>query len=557
MNNYSEILEQYNNKLIFIPLGGVGEIGLNCYVYRYEGKWLMVDFGIGFAEDNIPGVDILLPSVDFIERFLKDLTGLVVTHAHEDHIGAISYLWPRLKCPLYMSEFAQEMLSSRLDEAGLLGRVEINTIKDDTTIGIGPFEVSFIAMNHSIPEAHALMIKAGDISVIHTGDWKFDNNPNSELKPNYKVLEALGNKGITAVVGDSTSIFTEGFSESEVTVRGALTDLFAGYKKGIFVGCFASNIARLESIAAAAKACHRKVCLVGRSLWRADGAARASGYLADTDEFLTENEALAYDKSELVYVCTGSQGEKRSVLYSIANKAKKLVSVESGDAIIFSSRVIPGNETEVSLIQNRLSTMGGVVITNVEYPDIHVSGHPAREDIRKMYELTKPKFVIPVHGEPVHLEEHVKFAIECGAEKALQIKDGDIVVIDNNDCEIVGEAEVGVLAIDGKRIIKIDSAVLRSRKKIIYSGSIVVTAVINKNAELVGEPQISSIGLFDEESGEVADIKNKIKEVLNGLEGLVKNNDFAIKEQIKMAIRRYVLDVQGNKPLTEVHLVRI
>ncbi len=556
-NDIAKLLEQYNNKLIFLPLGGVGEIGLNCYLYHHKGKWLMVDLGIGFADDSIPGIDILLPSIDFIEPFAKDLLGIVITHAHEDHVGAISHLWSKLRCPLYMSEFAKEMLSSRLDEAGLLGRVEINTISPDTTISISPFEISFVAMNHSIPEAHTLMIKAGETKVIHTGDWKFDNNKDIELKPNYETFENFGKSGITAVIGDSTSVFTEGFSKSEMTVRETLIDLFAKYNKGILVGCFASNIARLESIAIAAAKNNRKVCLVGRSLWRADGAARASGYLIDIDDFLSEQEAAEYDKSELVYVCTGSQGERRSAMHSIAKNDNRFVRVGKGDVVIFSARVIPGNETEVSLVQNRLSILGAEVISNTDIPEIHVSGHPARGDMAKMYELVKPKYVIPVHGEPVHLEEHAKFALECGCEKSLEIKDGDMVLISNEDVKTLSSIETGILAIDGKRIIRMDSSVLKSRKKIIYSGSIVATIVINKDAELLGEPQISSIGLYDEESEEITVIKEKVKEVIGGLQGLERNNDFTIKEQVKMAIRKYVAQVQGNKPLTEVHLVRI
>ena len=551
-------LEKYENDVLFVPLGGVGEIGLNMYLYGHKGKWLIVDFGIGFADDAAPGVDIILPDPAFIEERKKDLLGLVITHAHEDHIGAIAYLWEHIRCPIYASPFARELIESRLDDAGLLGRVDIRTLEMNSSIDIEPFTIQTISVNHSIPEANALVICTAAGNIVHTGDWKFDTNPLIGEEADYGALEKLGKDGgVLAVVGDSTNVFSEGFSPSEGKVRDTFEHMIGKYKQKVLVACFSSNVARIESIAQAGRKNGRKVCLLGRSLWRVDGAARMVGYFDDLPEFLSEDEASRLPPEKVLYICTGSQGEKRSALYTVANSENRYVSVGQGDAVIFSSRVIPGNETEISLIQNRLSVLGAEVVTVADNPEIHASGHSYREDIRKMYSLVKPKYVIPVHGEQFHLEEHAKFALELGAKKALEIKDGDIVLLSADACEIVGQAQTGILAIDGKRIIRLDSEVFKKRRKIIYSGSLVITVVLNKNAELVSAPQISSIGLFDETSDEIAVIKGLIKEVVEQLDAPTRLNDFAIKEQIKMSVRRYVLEIQGNKPLTEIHLVRV
>ena len=391
---------QKKNDFVFTPLGGAEKIGMNLYLYGYQDQWLMVDCGIAFGNEETAGVDILMPDIRFISKQKDKLVGLVLTHVHEDHFGAISYLWKELGCPIYTTPFGARMLEDKLTEAGLLGKVPLHEIKNKRRLEIGVFDIEFIHMTHSIPEANAIAIRTPEANILHTGDWKLDPEPLIGPATDFDSLKTFASEGITAVVGDSTGTLNDDYAGSEGKVRQSFIELFKKYKhKKIAVTCFASNVVRVESIAMAAKLNGRKVALVGRSLWRAVGAAQACGYLKDVD-FMEADEAEVLANDEVLYICTGSQGEKEAALSRIAHDSHKNLKLREDDLIIFSSRVIPGNEMRILDLQNHLTELGLKIITcHDEF--VHVSGHGSREEITELYTLLQPQSVLPVHGEPL------------------------------------------------------------------------------------------------------------------------------------------------------------
>lgn len=542
--------------LVFIPLGGVGEIGMNFYLYHYEGKWLIVDLGIGFPGDSMPGVEIMLPDPSFIEKHKKDIVGLIITHAHEDHLGGVSYLWRSLNCPIYLSAFAAEMLESKLEDSGLLGRVELRIVEKGSKIKLGPFSIEFISLTHSIPEANGLAITTKAGTIFHSGDWKFEEEALLGESYDIKALKRIGSQGVLAMIGDSTNVFTQEASNTEQDVRANLIDLFSHYGQNIIVTCFASNVARIESIAYAASQNGRKVCLMGRSLWRVEDAARAIGYLSDTEEFLSEEEAEELNPGDVLYICTGSQGEPYSALTQLSQRGNRYPRLGKGDVVIFSSRVIPGNEYAISKLQNRILSTGAEVITERESL-VHVSGHPSRSNMKRMYDIIRPKISIPVHGDLSHLLEHVKLAEECKIPFSFAIKDGEAVLLDNDEPRILGEVETGVLAVDGNRLISVGANVFKKRRKIIESGSAVVTVVLTKDYKVVGDPHVSSFDILDPEKDDILSIELKIKLAVESIEETRRDNDEAVKEVIKATLRRCIMESHGKKPMVDVHLVRL
>ena len=433
-----------NDSLVFISLGGITEIGLNCFLYGYKGKWLMVDCGIGFPGERLPGVDVLLPNPEFIAQYKKDIVGLVVTHGHEDHIGAIPYLWQDLQCPIYATPFTAELIEDKLNEAGLISRAELNVVSQGSVLDLSPLEVEFISVSHSIPEPNMLAIRTEKGTIVHSGDWKFENASVLGQPIDIKTLKEIGKKGVLALVCDSTNVFTETETKTEEDVRKALINLFKDMTSRIFITCFASNVTRMESIAIAAQQSGRKVCLMGRSLWRIDDAARASGYLKNTSQFLTEEEAQDLPDNEIVYICTGSQGEPFSALSKLATSKPLLgqLQLTPQDVIIFSSHIIPGNELAIASLQKRLLMRGCRIITERDAL-VHVSGHPAQSNMRQLYDFLKPQIAIPVHGEPLHILEHKKLALQWGAGTAMAIEEGDVLELNDGEPEILGEVPVG------------------------------------------------------------------------------------------------------------------
>lgn len=545
-----------SDKLVFIPLGGVGEFGRNMYLYGFGGKWIIIDLGVGFT-DETPGVDFTLPDPSFIERERKNILGLFISHAHQDHIGAIPYLWTRLKCPIYASPFALAMIEGRLDESGLLGRVPLNPIQKGETISLSPFTIESVHINHSVPETLFFKIETPAGIVVHAIDWKFDENPIIEKKADIDRIRAIGEGGVMALMCDSTNIEIPGFAPSEAKAAEGLKDLFKEMRgTRIIVTLFSSNVARLRTISNAAAALGRKVCLVGRSLWTVDDAARSTGYLTDIPEFLTEEEADDLPDGEIVYVCTGSQGEARSVLSRASFATHKTFRIQKGDTIIFSARQIPGNEQAIKNMQSRLALMGASILTNND-TFVHSSGHAMKEDVRLMYQLLRPNLVIPIHGEPSQLREQSRLAEEEKIPHVLEITDGDVVQIEPENPRVIGQAPVGVLVIDGSRVVPLQSDIISKRKKMIFEGSLTVTLALTADRKILGQIQVSAPGLFEKDSSEIEKIKSIITKEIPKIPDAAFFDDEAVKTALRTPIKKYVKDLTSKKPVAEIHLIRL
>src|SRR5919206_1781030 len=423
--------ERDPDALFFVPLGGAGEIGMNLNVYGYRDQWLILDCGVTFGEEeHQPGVDVIMADPAFIVERRDSLLGIVATHGHEDHIGAIPYLWPQLQCPVWATPFTAALLRAKLIESGLAGQVRITTVPMSGRFQIGPFDLELITLTHSIPEPNAVVIRTSAGTVLHTGDWKLDPDPLVGSPTDEARLRAVGDEGVLAIVCDSTNALREGTSGSEGELRQHLTELIGRYDGRVAVACFASNVARLSTIAHAAAANDRNAALIGRSLWRIDKAARENGYLADVPRFLTEDEAGYVPRDKIVLICTGSQGEPRAALARIARDDHPHIVLEEGDVVIFSSRIIPGNEKSISRLHNALLKLRVEVVTAEDHY-VHVSGHPCRDELTAMYQMVRPRVAIPVHGEARHLIGHAELARECQVEQAVVIENGDVVRLDS------------------------------------------------------------------------------------------------------------------------------
>lgn len=546
------------DQFVFLPLGGSGEIGMNLNLYGYDGKWLMVDLGVTFGDDSMPTIDVVMPDPSFIEERREALAGIVLTHGHEDHLGAVGHLWRKLRCPVYATPFAASLLEGKLAEAGLKGQVPVHVVPLSGKFSVGPFEIELITLTHSIPEPNALAIRTKMGTVLHTGDWKFDPDPLIGDVSDIAALRALGDEGVLALVGDSTNAFTPGSSGSEAEVRENLIKLIAPYKKRVAVACFATNLARVESITVAARANGRHVALVGRSLWRIDAAARDNGYLKDIPPFITEHDAAYLPEDEVLYICTGSQGEARAALARIASKSHPHVAFGKGDVVVFSSRVIPGNEKSIFEVQNKLAKLGCEIVTERD-AFIHVSGHPARDELAHMYSLVRPQVAIPVHGEARHLLAHAALALECQVPEAVVVENGTMVRLAPGPAEIIERVPTGRLCIDGPRLVRLDSEILRERKRMIYNGSAVVTLVVDRAGRLMGDPQLTAMGLLspEHEAEEHDEVVWAIREALDDLPMKARQDDKIIKEAARQAVRRSLRESHGKKPMTDVHLVRV
>ena len=436
-------------ELLFLALGGAGEIGMNLNLYGCRGRWLMVDLGIAFGDDETPGVDVVVPDPAFIVAERDRLDGIVLTHAHEDHIGAVPHIWPMLRCPLYATPFTAEILRGKLNEAGLDAPVTVVPLSG--AFDVGPFQIELLTLTHSIPEPNAVVIRTPFGAVFHTGDWKFDPEPLVGDKADMAGLAKLGRDGVLAMICDSTNVFEPGASRSESELRDHLIEIVGRFENRVAMTSFASNIARIETMAAAAAANGRKAILVGRALNRMVEAARRTGYIPEDLELLDESAAKQLPRREALLICTGSQGEPRGALARISGGSHPNVKLEPGDAVIFSSRMIPGNERAIGRVINRLVKHGVEVVTD-RTDFVHVSGHPARDELVQMYQLVRPRIAIPVHGETRHLTEQAHLAKECQVPEAVVTGNGDVLRIAPGRAEIVGSVPHGRLAVDGGRL---------------------------------------------------------------------------------------------------------
>ncbi|MBB4286599.1 ribonuclease J [Roseospira goensis] len=545
--------------VVFVPLGGTGEIGMNLNLYGCQGRWLMVDLGITFGNETTPGIDVLMPDPAFIEDRLDALDGIVITHAHEDHIGAVTYLWPWLRKPIYASPFAAAFLRVKLEEEGMLGEVPVHEVPLGSRFQVGAFDVEFIGTTHSIPEPNALAIRTPAGTILHTADWKFDPDPLIGGAADYDALRRLGDEGVLAMIGDSTNIFNPGHSGSEADVRKALIEVIGRNTTGqVAVACFASNVARLESIAVAARENGRHAVLVGRSLLRMNETARRCGYLADIPPFLSEDDAADLPRDKVLYLCTGSQGEPRAALPRIAGGSHRSVSLSEGDTVIFSSRVIPGNERAIFAMQNRLVESGVEIITARDAP-VHVSGHPAREEVEEMYRLVRPTVAVPVHGEALHLREHGRIAKACGVEHVVLIHDGDILRLDSVPPRVVDQAPTGLLALDGDRLVPMSSQMLRDRRRMMNNGAATVTLVLNGKGGLVAAPLVSARGLLDpeEDAEDLESLVRQIRSAVDGLDRRALDDDTQVMDRARRTVGRFFRTSQNRRPVTDIHVVRV
>ena len=548
-------------ELVFLALGGAGEIGMNLNLYGLgpAGKetWVMIDLGITFGGGQVPGVDVILPDPGFIVEHRDRLAGLVLTHAHEDHLGAVPYLWQRLQCPVYATPFTISILKRKLAETDFADQVEIIEVPLGGRFTVGPFDMELITLTHSIPEPNAIAIRTPVGTVLHTGDWKFDPDPVVGDAADVETLKRLGDEGVLALVCDSTNVFTPGESGSEAELLKSLFELIADAEGRVAVACFASNVARLETIAKAARTNGRDVVLAGRSLVRINDAARENGYLADVPAFLDEEDAGHLPEDKAVIVCTGSQGEPRAALSRIANDDHPNVTLGEGDLVIFSSRIIPGNEASIGRLHNQLVRRGIRVVSTTDH-FVHVSGHPARDELTRMYQLSRPKLAVPVHGELRHLREHARLALECQVPMAIAAENGAMIRLGPGKPQITGTVPVGRLAADGNRLVPMDGELIRSRTRTVYNGAAVVTLVLNGFGGLAAEPELSAIALLESGDDPITDeAKEAARAAVEGLKAKQRGDDETVREAVRIAVRRSFRKSLDKNPVITVHLFRV
>lgn len=550
-----------DNELVFVALGGAGEIGMNLNLYGYgppgEERWIMLDLGVTFSDGWPPGVDVIMADPTFIEERRDQLDGLVLTHAHEDHLGAVQYLWDRFKCPIYATPFTAHILNRKLSEPGWENEAEVNVVPLQGRFSVGPFELELITLTHSIPEPNGVVLRTPLGTILHTGDWKFDPDPVIGDVSDQKALRALGDAGVTAMVCDSTNVFAPGQSGSEGDILDSMAEVIAGCSGRVAVACFATNVARLETIARAAAETGREVVLAGRSLWRIQSAARENGYLADIPPFLAEEDANNLPDDKVLIICTGSQGEPRAALSRIAAGDHPRISLGKGDWVIFSSREIPGNETSIARLQNDLVACGVRIITARD-AFVHVSGHPNRDELSHMYQLVRPRVAVPVHGELRHLHEHARLARECQVEQAILAPNGTMTRLAPGPAEIVDHVPTGRLALIGGRLVPLDGNLIKERIRGVWHGVVTVTVAVD-DAGLAEEPQITTLGISeDQDEDPVVDAAREA--AINAVRALPPRklaDDGDVLEAVRLAVRRTFRAKLDMKPVTTVHLVRI
>ena len=539
-------------ELLFCALGGSGEIGMNVNLYGCRGQWIMVDCGLTFAGPDHPGVDLILPDLEFIEKQQQRLAGIVLTHGHEDHIGALPYLAEELKVPLFATPFTAGLIAGKLEEEGLTGRVKLNIVERGGSLDLGPFKIRYVPLAHSIPEAHGLLIETPFGRVFHTGDWKIDDTPVLGEKPNAEALTRIGDDGVLALVCDSTNVFQEKASGSEAGVHDGLREQVSKAKGRVLVTTFASNAARLHTLGKVASETNRRVCVAGRSLDRILRVAQATGYLRDFPAPVRFEEAMQLPRNEVLVIATGGQGEPRAALGRIAagNHELKLV---TGDTVIFSSRIIPGNEVGIGRIMNQLSDLGVLIVTEKQ-GHVHVSGHPGRPELKRMYEWTRPQMVIPVHGEPRHLNEHARFALANGVPGAIVQKNGDVIRLAPGEPKKIAEARVGQLVLDGDIILPADGSTINERRRLGNSGLISVAVPVGRDSKLAGTPLVRSFGVPVEE-----DREDFIADATDAAARAYRPGGDADKarEAIRLAVRRCATLWTGKKPLVDVTLLQV
>jgi ribonuclease J len=546
---------------VFVPLGGVGEIGMNLYLYGYgpaeNRDWLIVDMGVTFGSDSEPGIDVILPDIRFIQEERANLKGLLLTHAHEDHFGAVVDLWPQLGgVPVFATPFTAAMLSSKLEEIGLARDFPLEIMPMGSRRAIGPFDVELVAMSHSIPEPSAVVIRTDLGTVLHTGDWKLDANPLTSAPTDEPRLRAIGEEGVTALICDSTNAVRDGISPSEADVAVTLDRLVREAPRRVAVTTFASNVARIQSVANATRAAGRELVVVGRAMYRVIEAAQATGYLDPDLYFHAETEFESIPARKVVALCTGSQGEPRAAMARIASGDHPNVALEAGDRVIFSSRTIPGNERSVGKIQNALADEGIEVITDQDAP-VHVSGHPRRGELEQLYRWVRPKIAVPMHGEGRHLEAHARLAERLDVSEVVRARNGALVRLAPGPAKIIDDVPVGRLYRDGALITRADDGQVRERRKLSFAGSVAVSLVLSDKGALLADPEVALSGLPATDLQGVSFETIARDAAIGTIESIPRprrKDQALVSEAVRRGVRAAVNQAWGKKPVCSVLL---
>ena len=546
----------HRNDLVLLTLGGIGEIGMNCYCYGVgpaDGReWLMVDLGVKFGEDSDPGIDVVLPDVSFIASDRRNLAGLVLTHAHEDHLGAVAWLWPQLQCPVYCTPFAAAILALKLKEAGLSEEVPVHIHQVGSRFTVGSFALEYVAVTHSIPEPTALLIETRQGRVLHSGDWKLDRTPVLGRAMDETRLREIGDAGVDVLVCDSTNVLREGFSPSEADVAVTIARIVAQARGRVAITTFASHVDRISSAVKAARATGREVVVAGRAMRQTIEAAKTCGYLRDAGDLLGE-EAFGYlPPDKVVLLCTGSQGEPRAAIARIAEDQHPHISLDPGDLVIFSSRTIPGNEKEVSAVHNKLAGLDIDIITSDEAL-VHSSGHPRQGELRTLYEWVRPRALVPMHGEPRHLRAHAKFAQSCGITETLIPLDGHIARLCPGPAQNVDEAPSGRLHVDGKLIVPAADGPAKQRRKLSFVGIVFASVAVDNHLELAADIQLLTDGL---PAGLDGDLLEAAENAFDSMPKPRRKDDEQIAETVRVSIRRAADQIWGKKPIVKVAVAR-
>tara|TARA_A100001011_G_scaffold399974_1_gene511437 strand:- start:2047 stop:3705 length:1659 start_codon:yes stop_codon:yes gene_type:complete len=550
------------DELLFCPLGGAGEIGANMNLYAYgqpgEHKWIMVDIGVTFADDTLPGIDLIYPDPGFIIDKKENLLGIILTHAHEDHIGAIAHLWPKLRCKIFATPFTALLISEKFKEKKIDINNDLKVVELNGTINLDPFKIDYVAMTHSILEPNGLRIETPAGIVLHTGDWKIDAKPLVGKNMDIDRLKKIGDEGVLAMICDSTNIFSMGRSGSEETVRKSLLKIMERLKKRIVVTSFASNVARMETIFYCAEKTNRQISLVGRSMHRIYKAARQCGYLKNIIEPIDPREAKNLPREKIVYLCTGSQGEPMGAMMRISSYTHPDVFIEDGDTVIFSSKIIPGNEKKLYKLHNQL-VKDGIEVISEENEFVHVSGHPNRDEMRDMYNWIKPNCIIPVHGEHRHMIEHINFAKEMQVPHPVQVENGDIVKLYPGDKpQVYDKAPSGRLYLDGSISVDEDAQSIKDRKNISTNGYLEVTILITPKGNIHNNPVLSFRGLpIDDEDEFTYGIEDEIEKIIKTYKLGSRQQENNLVDALKISCRKFSKEKTGKKPFTNINLIRI
>ena len=550
------------DEFLFCPLGGSGEIGMNMNLFGYgqpgDHKWIMVDIGVTFADDTVPGIDLIYPDPGFIQERKDNLLGIVLTHAHEDHIGAVAHLWPKFKCKLYATPFTAVLIREKFREKNIDITNDLQIVELNGKVNLNPFEIEYITLTHSILEPNGLRIQTPAGIVLHTGDWKVDPNPLIGAEINSKRLKEIGDEGVLAMICDSTNVFSAGRSGSELDVRKSMLNIMSRLKKRIIITSFASNVARMESAFYCAEKTGRQISLVGRSMHRIYKAARQCGYLKNTIEPIDPREAKNFAREKIVYLCTGSQGEPMGAMMRISNYTHPDVFIEKGDAVIFSSKIIPGNEKKLYKLHNQL-VKDGIEVISEESEFIHVSGHPNREDLKDMYDWVKPKCIIPVLGEHRHMIEHIAFAKEMQVPYPVRVENGDIVKLAPGDYpEVYDKAPSGRLYLDGNVSVEENSQSIKDRKNLGSNGYLEITILITPKGNIHNNPIINFRGLPIYETDEfIYLLEEEIEKTAKTFNMGNKSQRHNLIDALKIAARKYTKEKTGKRPFTNINLVDI